>query len=609
MIFEQPEETKTRLDKVLELSIRFKNLTEIPTTMVPVFSKIISKILNVTQGVTFSNKFTKLQHAFNSLEKILEKTKPTNKPTTKLPRFKQHLATLEKELPFYIAAFNKGLIHYVTDINEYKTEIEESKTNAPPIEERIPSFIFNTHGVSLLKDKKCPPSEYEESESVIKLLKVTAAPLCMTFGSTASQDKFMPRFCIILDNWYKTLPQPRYNSIFDDPVMTVIMFNYVICAFYKEYKCDIFKNIPTELMSVPSVAKELRGRLNAADAADAIKKTFDDVIKAEIESKKGALFIYPIADAANYRRLFFDETQKTENLYKLLTTRRVRDSEQFKPGRVTIAYPPTDLLPDPPRYRNKIFVVEDTLEAVSLDAICLNSFKFKFRVLGESPDIHVGAGESLFKLLLDWYSLIPTNPPRYEKGKGPYATYLNEIIRLYDEKYAASPSTEFDDGVHRGHDFSRSTSYSSIRIGSYQTITSISLRFKLFLFEKMGASGINMFDMTCGCIDYDENGEEQPIGAEVSLQQLGPTQFSQDSSRYVSFIKREEEDGDEDMTAGGKRIMTASASIKRKKNVTRRRIHRTRRTRNNKTKKYYLRKTRHTLKKKNNSKSMRRRNK
>ena len=438
---------------------------------------------------------------------------------------------------------------------------------------------------------------------------MTAAPLCMTFGSTASQDKFMPRFCIILDNWYKTLPQPRYNSIFDDPVMTVIMFNYVICAFYKEYKCDIFKNIPTELMSVPSVAKELRGRLNAADAADAIKKTFDDVIKAEIESKKGALFIYPIADAANYRRLFFDETQKTENLYKLLTTRRVRDSEQFKPGRVTIAYPPTDLLPDPPRYRNKIFVVEDTLEAVSLDAICLNSFKFKFRVLGESPDIHVGAGESLFKLLLDWYSLIPTNPPRYEKGKGPYATYLNEIIRLYDEKYAASPSTEFDDGVHRGHDFSRSTSYSSIRIGSYQTITSISLRFKLFLFEKMGASGINMFDMTCGCIDYDENGEEQPIGAEVSLQQLGPTQFSQDSSRYVSFIKREEEDGDEDMTAGGKRIMTASASIKRKKNVTRRRIHRTRRTRNNKTKKYYLRKTRHTLKKKNNSKSMRRRNK
>ena len=539
MIFEQPQEMRTRLREVKELSDRwFKYAEIIPDINIEVLREKIPRILHEKQGVTFSDEFTDLKNAFNSLQKIIQSPRlittdkqfKNNKDSKKhLARLAPDLAILARDLDRYIAEFNEGLRRYEEDIKAYDAETEKSKTTAPRIQDTRPSLFIFTHGVSLLEDKECP-RKYEECESVLNLLKMTAAPLCMTFGSTASQDKFMPRFCIILDNWYKTLPQPRYNSIFDDPVMTVIMFNYVICAFYKEYKCNIFKNIPTELRSVVSVADNPENEY-------AIKKKFDDVIKAEIESQKGALFIYPISDAANYRRLPFDETMQEENLYKLLTTKRDRNSEEFKPGRVTIAYPPTDPPTDPTYYRNKIFVVDHTREAVSLDAICLNSFKFKFET---SPDIiHVGAGESLFKILLDWYSLDLTDPdnPTYRHGNGPYASQLNKIIKEYDETYHASTSTEIDEDLHRGHDFSMSTSYSSIRIGPYNTITSMSLRFILFLFKCIGAWGINMADITCNCIDYDKDGKEYASGTEEPLQKLGPTQPSQERDDYFREIQ------------------------------------------------------------------------
>jgi len=395
-----------------------------------------------------------------------------------------------------------------------------------------------------------------------------------------------------------------------------MLANYIICEFYNEYVCNIYKHLCPEERPKNAEGAFIDGQV--------MMDMLHGVINCAIKAQGGFLYTYPVSDAAIYRRLLFDNPDAAEDLKRRTTTTSDRNSAPNYPSRVTITNP----ISDKKKQRNKIYIVEDTSDegnAVSLDIKFLNSFTFFFPDNSEQIQvIRVGAGQSLLRLLFDMY-FTPNpaydpdpskkdNPANRRYAAGPYYNQIIEIIKAYDEEYPLNGSSEADNagGGRRAHDFNPSYAHSSIHIGIYTTITSISLRFLLYFF-KIILSGIlsrdgvrtkehilkvtkglivrghvTIFDFSCGFLDYDVDGNEQTEDVICQMTSHGPTQEA------------------------GKRIMTASASIKReKKNVTRsrRRIHRTRRTRNTKTKKYYLRKTRHTLKKKNKSKSMRRRNK
>jgi hypothetical protein len=660
MIFEQPEDILRKLENLLNMIVNLQVRGDIEEDDI----KRLGEDLPIIKSLEFLDKFKNLGLSINTFNEVIQTNikkraeNPKKKPNIK--QSKKYSANLSNRimssLPEFIATFKKGMSNYDAELAKHEQDIQLSRESAPNIRS-VPTIAFyiHCHGQSLLTCDNKSQLVFELFKPEIEIFKFTAAPICMTFGSTEIQDKTIAVIFVILDKWHKETYGGE--SIFSNINMSIMLANYLICKFYKEYNCNIFRHIcPDERPKNPT------GKFLDAQF---IIDMFHRAINSAILASNGLLYTHPISNAAIYRRLSFDDSNAEEDLLRRMTTTSTRKSEPYHPSRVTITVPGTAK----DEHRNKVFAVEDTTvdkNAVSLDIKILTSFSFSFpgdSRVGDSRVINVGAGESLLKLLLDWYSLIPdSDPPQYSDGMGPYATYLTEIIRLYDEKYRGEnpPSVEADIGGsgRRAHDFDKSSAYRSSRRGLYTTITSISFRFLSFFLCKIGARHASIFDFSCGFLDYDKDGDERSeevvceiqsrhVATQLSQssspssisQSSSPSSISQSSSQSLSLgqsplvldaleqseAKRvarqqtrrnkqitveEEESEEKDMTQeAGKRIMTAS--IKRKKNVTRsrRRIHRTRRRRNTKTKKYYLRKTRHTLKKKNKSKSMRRRNK
>ena len=529
--FEQPEVILAKLENLLKIILIFR-MRNIEEEDIQTLGKDLPIIL---KSVEFFDTFKQLETSITEFNKLIqaEIKSPTPPPNVKKraknkgPKTIQDIKIDKKYpsitngilslLPDYIRDFKTGLASYSRALETRETKIQESRASALNITD-IPTIALyiHCHGQSVIACKR-KINTFELFEPDIQVLKFTAAPLCMTFGSTQTQDQFIAECFIILDEWYKST---KGKSIFAEKPGSIIVANYIICEFYKEYACNIYKHLcPNEIpKNDEDTLINAQGMINILHGA----------INHAIIARGGYLYTYPVSNAAIYRLLLFDDPNASEDLKRRITTKSNRNSAPNFPSRVTITNP----ISDKKKQRNKIFAVEDTSDeknAVSLDIKILNSFRFSFP--GDSRVIHVGAGESLLKLLFDWY-YIPNpaydpdpskqgDPANRRYAQGPYYNQINDIAVEYDGIYPPrlSPEADIPSGGRRAHDFNPSYAHSSIRIGIYTTITSISLRFLLFFFKRiLGGPAdeffpdghVTIFDFSCGFLDYDAEGNEQP---------------------------------------------------------------------------------------------------
>jgi hypothetical protein len=469
---------------------------------------------------------------------------------------------LIKSLTTYIGLFITGLESLSKSTSAIDERIRISRESSKDVSE-IPEIghFIHCHGQNLIYTTPDGKNDFETFESKCGIFKFTSAPLCMIENSSPAQDKYITDFFLILDEYYK---RRHGESIFTKDVNSIILANYFICKFYKDYTCDIYKNVhkSTSQEYVNNIIEEWETDLNSVDF----------------------LYTYPISNASSWEPLPYtsDNPQKT-SISDLLSPRDVDRSKHPFPSRVTITSPDVE----PNIQRNKIYSVENTTEATSLDIIILTSFKFNF--LG-SPEIVVAAGDSLLTLLL--------------KLNITYPAQMQEIIRLYNQTYKNDMSTE---GA-RAYDFSQSLSISNISRPTKKTITSTSLRFISFFYKVIGARKLTLFDFSCGVLDFTPEGADQSDETVEALQHKGLTQ-----EEYVSDIEEENEGL---KMAGGMPIVTKSYSKyitqQNKKNTTRRNKNNTKRRNKNNTKRRNKKNTKRRNKnntKRRNKNNTKRRNK
>ena len=336
---------------------------------------------------------------------------------------------------------------------------------------------------------------FEPFEPGIRCFKFTSAPLCMTENSSSAQDKYIAEFFLILDEYYKSITlsdkNPDGESIFTNNINSIIVANYFICKFYKGYTCNMYKHVA------------LKFQTDTENGVPIIEEYDNAICNA---SNRGFLYTYPIGNAASYVYLPYIN-ESGQSLCTLLPTHDEDRSSAPHPSRVTVSKPGHI---DKKIQRNKIYSVEDTPGPASLDIIILTSFKFNFA----GDEISVAAGESLLALLLTLNT--------------KYTAEMRKMIGLYQGRYG----TRSTEGTH-AYNFNESKSFSNISKGPKTTITSTSLRFLLFFFEKIGAKKATIFDFSCGVLDFTPEGEEQPIEVVDQLQKTA-TQDTPDLSQVLS---------------------------------------------------------------------------
>ena len=442
-------------------------------------------------------------------------------------------------------------------------------------------------------------NEFKTFSPIIEILKYTAASLCETFISTSMQDKYGVLFIIILYNYYY---QSYGINLFDNPIHSILLANYITCELYGEYK-----DLCTQHGYYKNISETDRAGL------DVMANTFTQVLTKYI-TENPQLYTYPISNPARHA-----EYATFPKLINRIKTDVKHEEILIHPCRVSyssISAPKCNQPEDTISYvqRDKYYSVEDEIETpTTLDIKILNSFTFGF---GENL-YAVVAGDSLLELLL--------------KLNTENATAMNELKRQYTayrkgERKEGDPEVIID---NRECDFDKCTMISSITVGIKETITSISLQFLLFFLEYIGVKKTTVYDFSCGCPANTDEGETKP-SIVSALQARGPTQsqvtlspaFSQTQGHTQSQVTQsqvtqsqvtqsqglsqaeEEEEEEEKMVSGGapsKMTRFYSKNTHRRKNKNK---NKSKNKSKNRTKKHHKRKT-----KNRKNKSQRRRNK
>ena len=460
--------------------------------------------------------------------------------------------TLIPNLTKYITLVKKGMKMY----NDYASAIDKrmhlSRQSAKHISQLSEVALYiHCHGLCTIQPLKQPldpvkqPSEpvklgFEPVNSGIPCFKFTSAPLCMVENSSSAQDKYIADFFLILDEHYKTLTRSETNpageSIFTNNINSIIVANYFICKFYKDYTCNMYKHVPEHCKTDAEYGMQI-----IQEYDHAIQSAFND----------GFLFTYPISNPASYEKLpYIDESGLGRpSLSTLLQSRTGDRSTDPYPSRVTITSPDVE----PNIQRNKVYTVEDTPGSASLDIIILTSFKFNFL---DSPEILVAAGDSLLTLLL--------------KLNTDYPEQMSKMIGLYRNKYPPPDDilTEGESEGLRAYNFTEAEFFNNMTKGSKKTITSTSLRFILFFFEQIGANKATIFDFSCGVLDFTPEGEDQPDDTVCDFQKLGPTQPSQSQQlTEEEEEEEEEEEGEEEEEEEKMGVASALPNVLRKRRL------------------------------------------
>lgn len=557
------------------------------------FNEVKTNVKYIKDNVVFYNKILIYEDPhddYSLIDKLISliNEEPKNKFNSRLSNLiKTHKGpAIDKQVFPDKQLFDTGIdkiIDYQTKDVEKHERLRETVTPLDP-SHSIGLYIY-CHGESVYTLS----NEFKTFEPIIEILKYTAASLCETFISTSMQDKYGVLFIIILCNY---VYQTQGINLFDNPIHSILLANYITCELYGEYKV-----LCTQHGYYKNISETDRVGLNV------MADTFTQVLTKYI-TENPQLYTYPISNPARHA-----EYQTLPELIKRIKTDVKHEEILIHPCRVSYSRISAPKCNQPEAtisgvQRDKYYSVEDNIETpTTLDIKILNSFTFEF---GENL-YAVVAGDSLLELLL---KLNTENAGAIGELKLAYTAY-----RQIKER---NPKLIIED--NRECNFDKCTMISSITVGIKETITSISLQFLLFFLEYIGVKKTTVYDFSCGCPANTDEGETKP-SIVSALQARGPTQShvtmspasSQTQGPTQSQVTQSQvtqsqglsqaagEEAGEEMGSGGgapsKMTRFYSKNTHRRKNKNKNKS-------KNRTKKHHKRKT-----KNRKNKSQRRRNK